>query len=203
MSHLDNVFIIMSAVAKNGIIGKNGGLPWHYPEDLRRFKYNTSDRGEIRKIVVMGSKTYDSLGPLKLPGRKKIVITSRPFPYKLEDTRNYHTIDAFLDTLDFYGVVNKHILIIGGAAIYSQFLVKGLVDFLCITHIDKEYNGDTIFPIDIYGAQSGETNSPDWTARTSLILDDDCHQVWYSRNTPRKELDTTARIARDLVYTSY
>ncbi len=203
MSHLDNVFIIMSAIANNGVIGKNGGLPWHYPEDLKRFKHNISDPGNIGKIVVMGSKTYDSLGPLKLPGRKKIVITSRPFPYKLEDTRNYHTIDAFLDTLDFYGIVNKHILILGGAAIYSQFLVKGLVDFLCITHIDKEYNGDTIFPLDIYKAQSSWVNHPDWTPLTSLVLNDDCHQVWYSRNTPRKELYTTARIARDLVYTSY
>lgn len=127
---------IIAAVAKNNVIGSKNDLPWYLPEDLKHFKEITSGH-----TVIMGRKTYESivsrLGK-PLPNRKSIVITrnnSYPVPEgvekadSLQNAVQKHTEDAF---------------IIGGASIFTEGLA--LADQLIITHVHKEYPGDTYFP---------------------------------------------------------
>jgi dihydrofolate reductase len=73
MSHASGPKVyLVAAVAANGVIGKDGGLPWHLPEDLKHFKHLT-----LGHPVIMGRKTWESLGKA-LPGRENIVVTARP-----------------------------------------------------------------------------------------------------------------------------
>ncbi len=131
------VLSIIVAIAKNNIIGYNNKMPWHYPEDLQYFKEVTWG-----KKVVMGSRTYESiLNTLHkpLPNRHNIVITHNKDKYK--DVECFGSVEEFLTK---YRNSPEEIFIIGGRIIYEQFL--NFVDKLYITHINKEYPGDTYFP---------------------------------------------------------
>ncbi len=127
---------IIVAIAKNNCIGQGGQLPWHIPEDLKRFKKLT-----MGKIVVMGRKTWESL-PEKfrpLPGRKNIVVT-RQTNYQVPDgVEVFSSVERALETHK-----NNEIFIIGGAEIYTQALP--LADRLFVTHINKTVEGDAFFP---------------------------------------------------------
>ncbi len=109
---------------RNGLIGANGALPWHLPSDLRFFRDTT-----LGQIVVMGSKTYESIGR-PLPNRINMILSRK----------NGCTIDRVLDLAK-----GNDIFVIGGANVYEQFIP--LADRLIITHIDAEYSGDTYFPL--------------------------------------------------------
>ena len=127
---------IIAAVAKNNVIGSKNDLPWHLPEDLKRFRQLT--RG---KVVVMGRKTYESIfARLKkpLPERTNVVISSQ----NLELPEGVELYDSLTDAIGAHS--GQEIFIIGGAQIFKQSL--SLADRLYITHIDKEYQGDAFFP---------------------------------------------------------
>ncbi len=129
--------ILIAAISKNNAIGNKGKLPWHIPEDLKRFKEITGG-----KTVLMGRKTYESiLGYLgkPLPNRKNIVITRQEGYAVPEGVLVYKTIeDAF----------QKHegedIYVIGGAEMYAQTI--GLAEKLYITEVHQEIEGDAFFP---------------------------------------------------------
>lgn len=114
---------IIVAMDKNGLIGAGGKLPWHLPSDLRFFRDTT-----LGQIVVMGSKTYESIGR-PLPNRINMVLS----------TKTGCTIDRALSLAE-----GNDIFVIGGANVYEQFLP--IADRLIITHIDAEFEGDTYFP---------------------------------------------------------
>jgi dihydrofolate reductase len=128
------------AVARNGVIGRDGGLPWHIPADLRRFKEIT-----MGKPVVMGRKTWESLPKKPLPGRRNIVITrQRDFAAPgAETARNAAEAVALC--------AGEHeICVIGGGEIYRMFWP--MADRLYLTEVDLDVAGDTRFP-DVDAAQ--------------------------------------------------
>ena len=129
---------LIAAIAKNNCIGNHGEIPWHLPEDMKRFKELT-----MGKIVLMGRKTWESL-PEKwrpLPGRKNIVIT-RQEPYSVaSNVEVFHTVEEAISTHP-----TEDIFIIGGAEIYRQTIDQA--DTLCITHVDKMWKEMRSFQID-------------------------------------------------------
>lgn len=127
---------LIAAVSKNNVIGSDGKLPWHLPEDLKRFKELTTG-----KTVLMGRKTWESI-PEKfrpLPNRTNIVITRRPDFSVPAGVESYASIDDALSTH-----ATSDLFVIGGAEIYTQTMSRA--DALEITHVDKDVGGDTFFP---------------------------------------------------------
>lgn len=125
--------VIIAAVARNGVIGKDGKIPWHYPSDLKRFKHET-----MGQIVVMGRHTYETVG-LPLPGRITIVLSSHPIPGVFQAS----SLDEALDLarlIDPDGVC----WIAGGAEVYREAM--DVADELDITEIPLEPDGDAFFP---------------------------------------------------------
>ncbi len=128
--------ILLAAVAKRGVIGVNNTLPWHLPEDLRRFKEITTG-----KTVAMGRKTFDSivarLGK-PLPNRHSLVLT-RTVTGTVPDT-----VTVVHSVSDLLQIETDCIYVIGGAEIYRQTLE--LADSLDITEVDLDVEGDAFFP---------------------------------------------------------
>ncbi len=130
---------IIAAMSKNRVIGKDNKIPWHLPEDLRRFRELTSG-----KVIIMGRKTYESIGK-PLPKRINVVVSS-----KMESTESimvYHDLIEAIEAMRLYTKnfnLPEEIMIIGGAEIYNQTV--GICDKLYMTILDKEYDGDTFFP---------------------------------------------------------
>lgn len=134
------IISVVVAVSKNGVIGRDNGMPWRLSTDLQRFKKLT-----FGKPVMMGRKTWESLGR-PLPGRTNIVIT-RDAAYKADGAVVVPSIDAALKVGEQAARdadVNE-ICIIGGAQIYTQALDKAT--HLHVTHIDAEIDGDAFFSI--------------------------------------------------------
>lgn len=125
--------VLIAAVARNGMIGKDGGMPWHLPADLQHFKRLT-----LGHPILMGRRTWDALGR-PLPGRRNIVISRQP-DWQAAGAEHAHSLPAALqlvrdDALAF---------IIGGAQLYAQALPQA--DRLELTEIDLSFDGDTRFP---------------------------------------------------------
>jgi len=125
---------IIVAVAKNGIIGQNNTLPWHLPEDLKRFRLLTTGHH-----IIMGRKTFESLGRL-LPGRTTVIVT-RNSDYKVEGALVAHSLEVALALCEG----DAEAFLIGGAELYKYGL--SLANKLYITEIDLTPMGDADFPI--------------------------------------------------------
>lgn len=127
---------IIAAVAKNGIIGKEGGLPWYLPEDLKRFKTLTTGT-----VVVMGRKTWESLpeNVRPLPKRTNVVVTRQP-GYRVPS--GVYVFPSLEEALVAFR--DRDVMIIGGGDIYAQAMP--LADALYITHIEEDVEGDVFFP---------------------------------------------------------
>jgi dihydrofolate reductase len=124
---------MIAALARNGVIGRDNGLPWRLPSDLKRFKSIT-----MGKPIVMGRRTHESIGR-PLPGRHNIVVTRNP-GYLSEGCTVVHSVDEALET----AAGSEEVVIIGGAELYGQLLPRA--DRLYLTFIDQEFSGDTYFP---------------------------------------------------------
>jgi dihydrofolate reductase len=124
---------LIVAVANNHVIGINNTLPWHLPEDLKRFRALTTGHH-----IIMGRKTYESLGRL-LPGRTTVIVT-RNKDYKLEGALVAHSLQAALDLC----LNDAEAFVIGGAELYQDGLK--LANKLYITEVDLEVAGDAFFP---------------------------------------------------------
>jgi len=123
---------IIVAMDNNKLIGKNNQLPWRLPADLAFFKKITSNN-----TVIMGKKTYDSIGK-PLPNRRNIIIT-RNKNLKIDNCEIFNSIDQAINATK-----KEKVFIIGGANIWQQTLDK--VSRLYITQIEAEFEGDTYFP---------------------------------------------------------
>lgn len=119
------------AMACNRVIGNRGAIPWHLPQDLRFFKRTT-----LGHAVVMGRKTYDSIGR-PLPGRQNFVLTNGP---EIPEATTLRTLEEVPRTLP--GGVE--VFVIGGATLYAALLPE--CDELLVTLVDGEPEGDTFFP---------------------------------------------------------
>lgn len=124
---------IIAALASNGVIGRDGGLPWHLPDDLRRFKSLTMGRP-----VLMGRRTFESIGK-PLPGRLNLVL-SRGDGVLPEGVDRVASIPAALARC---GAVPE-VCVIGGAEVYRQALP--LATHLELTLVDTALEGDVYFP---------------------------------------------------------
>ena len=124
---------IIVAKSSNNVIGNEGNLPWHIPEDLKNFKSLT-----MGKPMIMGRSTFESIGKA-LPGRKNIVMT-RDKKYQANDISVAHNLEEALIMCD--GA--REIMIIGGGEIYKLFF--GMVNRIYLTNVEKHIDGDVFFP---------------------------------------------------------
>ena len=147
---------LIFASASNGVIGKDGGLPWHVPEDMAHFKRTTSGHP-----VIMGRKTWDSLPPKfrPLPGRTNIVVTRQP-GWQADGALRASSIDDALALCP----ADSDAWVIGGAQIYRESLP--LAHSAVVTEIDADFEGDAHAPQ--LGPQWRETRRERHTAANGL-----------------------------------
>ena len=134
---------LIVAMAQNHVIGINNSLPWHLPNDLKYFKKVT-----MGKPIIMGRKTYESIGK-PLPGRRNIVITRQDAYTGVGENDAIDVVsslDQAVDLGESIALVEGHeeVMVIGGAEIYKQALLKA--DRLYITHVLADVEGDAYFP---------------------------------------------------------
>ena len=127
---------LVAAVARGGVIGRDSGIPWRLPEDMRRFRTLT-----MGHPVVMGRRTWESLPDQfrPLPGRGNVVVT-RNSDWSAQGADRAGSIEDALRLLEGEGTV----FVIGGGEIYAAALPSA--DELLLTEIDAEIEGDTYFP---------------------------------------------------------
>ena len=164
---------IVVAVAQNGVIGRDGAMPWRLSTDLKRFKALT-----MGHPIIMGRKTFDSIGK-PLPGRLNIVVT-RDMDWNVEGAMRTSSLPSAIDLatahlesihaqIDDPAVVPpKQIFVVGGGEIYRQAI--GMAQLLYVTHVLTEVEGDTYFP----------------------QIDPDLWQEQHSEDVPAGEKDTVA-----------
>lgn len=133
------IISLIAAMDNNHLIGRENGLPWHLPADFAHFKQVT-----MGKPVVMGRKTYESIGR-PLPGRLNIVISRSGF---MAD--GITVVDSIEAALQAVGNVEE-VMIIGGANLYNQMIKQASKMYL--THVNADCEGDAWFP---------EINKDDW-----------------------------------------
>lgn len=124
---------LVVAVSRNGVIGRDGGLPWHISSDLKRFKEITMGK------VIMGRKTWESLPRKPLPGRRNIVITRQP-DFAAEGAEVVANAEAAMKLC----AGSEEVAVIGGGEIYRLFWP--LANRLYLTEVDLDAAGDTTFP---------------------------------------------------------
>ena len=127
---------LICAISKNNVIGNENKLPWNLSEDLKRFKKLTSNN-----LIVMGRKTFDSIGR-PLPDRKNIVL-SKNLNLEIDGVEVFNSPD---EVISLYKEIpeKKDMYIIGGTFVYKLFLEY--CDYLYITYVDKNFEGDAFFP---------------------------------------------------------
>jgi dihydrofolate reductase len=119
----------IAAMSLNRVIGSQGRIPWHLPDDLRFFKRTT-----LGHVVLMGRKTYESLGK-PLPGRENWVVSSRFIP-------GVRVIRDLAEIAEPGG--NRELFLIGGAQLYAELLPR--CSELFLTLVRREVAGDAFFP---------------------------------------------------------
>lgn len=124
---------IIAAVANNGVIGVNNTLPWHLPEDLKRFRALT-----MGHHIVMGRKTFESLGRL-LPGRTTLIV-SRNSDYEVSGALVARSLKEAVSRCKG----DEEVFVIGGAQLYREALP--VAHRLYLTEIDADFEGDVHFP---------------------------------------------------------
>jgi dihydrofolate reductase len=125
---------LILAAAENGVIGKDGAIPWRISDDLRRFKALTMD-----KTIVMGRKTWDSLPKKPLPGRRNIVVTWQ---------KNWQAEGAETMPLEI-ALQQPDVFVIGGAEVYRAALPRA--DRIKLTEVHRAFDGDAAFVFDRKG----------------------------------------------------
>lgn len=122
--------ILIAALTRNRVIGKDRAVPWDISEDMQRFKRLTAGH-----VVLMGRGTYDTLSR-PLTNRRNVVITT----HALEGVESYPTLAEALDVLQN----EKDVYVIGGGQIFAELLPSA--SKLMLTLVDEEVDGDTFFP---------------------------------------------------------
>jgi len=129
---------LVVAIAEDGVIGREGGLPWRLSTDMKRFKALTTGHP-----IVMGRKTWESFPkPGPLPGRTNIVV-ARGRRWQGEGAQVAHSLEAALE-IAAAAPGGEDICVIGGGEVYGQAI--GRADRLAVTHVEARVDGDTRFP---------------------------------------------------------
>ncbi len=127
---------LVVAIADNGVIGRDGALPWHLPDDLRHFREVT-----IGKAVLMGRRTYASIGHA-LPGRLNLVMTRGASP--ASDVQAVHSLQQACERTRAYAAADAELCVIGGGEIYALTLPEASRIYL--TQVHATLPGDVHFP---------------------------------------------------------
>ena len=135
---MPEIVLIAALAEENRVIGRDGDLPWHLPEDMRRFKRLTTGHA-----VLMGRRTHESVeerlgGPL--PDRRTVVLTTRRQLLEDPEVEAYPSVEEALEALADEDVV----FVTGGETVYRQLLPRA--DRLELTLVEGSYEGDTFFP---------------------------------------------------------
>lgn len=150
---------IIVATARNGIIGRDGSLPWHLPDDLKRFKEITTGH-----TVVVGRKTFEAIGR-PLPDREVVVLT-RNRGFDAEDIQVIHSFEKAIALAD----EREELFVAGGAEVYAHTLP--LADRLYQTQVHADVEGDVSFP---------EISSSEWRLSSEELHDsDENHEFAFS-----------------------
>lgn len=128
--------VIVAAVARNGVIGRDNRMAWNLPEDQQHFRRTT-----LGAPVIMGRATWDSLPPRvrPLPGRRNLVLTRQP-GWSAQGAEVFHRLEDALQAAEDA----RRVFVIGGAEVYA--LALPLADELVLTEIDQDFDGDARFP---------------------------------------------------------
>ena len=157
---------LIVAYSSNRVIGIDGQLPWHIPDDLKYFKAIT-----IGKPIIMGRKTFDSIGK-PLPGRLNIIITKNT-DLIIEECVVVNNLEAAITEAKNYLMMQdseqEEIFIIGGAQIFKQSMQ--FVNKIYITEVHAEYAGDVFF---------GELSSNDWIEVSRDLHDSENDKIPFS-----------------------
>ncbi len=132
------------AVCENEVIGNNNSLLWHFPEDLRYFKKRT-----LGKIMILGRKTFDSLGK-PLPKRFHIVVSHSAIESTHEQVKYVASLKeayALAEKMTIAGPWPDEVMIVGGSQIYKESLPD--TDFIYLTRIPENYEGDATYSLKI------------------------------------------------------
>ncbi len=128
------IVTLVVAVADSGVIGRDNALPWHLPDDLKRFKQLT-----LGKPIIMGRKTFESIGK-PLPGRQNIVVTRDP-NYQRDGITVVHGIDAAVGA----AASAPEVMVIGGAELFRLFLPSATR--IHLTRVHGDIAGDVMWPV--------------------------------------------------------
>lgn len=133
---MERKFVAIVACAENGVIGNIGEIPWHIPEDLKRFKKLTTGN-----TIIMGSKTLVSIGRV-LPNRRNVVISSG----KTKLFEDQYDIVRTIDQAIYTTKLDDKVFICGGEQVYRQFLDRDLIKRVYLTIVNGNPEGDRVFP---------------------------------------------------------
>ncbi|MEF8825296.1 MAG: dihydrofolate reductase [Halapricum sp.] len=157
---MDIELITVAAVAENGVIGRNGELPWpSIPADKRQYRNRIVDWP-----VILGRRTFDSMRD-DLPGTAQIVLSRSASEYDVESAYHAGGIDDAVATVESLG--SDRAYVIGGAGIYDLF--QPVVDRMVLSRIPCEYDGDAYFP---------EWDANEWTVVDRTPYDDFTLEEW-------------------------
>ena len=145
---------LVAAVARNGVIGADGGIPWHLPGEQRRFKELT-----LGHVLVMGRLTYESIGR-PLPGRTTVVVT-RTAGWNAGDD-GVLVAPGVPEAIAVAGTVDEEVFVVGGTRVYDEALP--FADRLELAWVDAEPEGDAWFP------------AVDWAAWREVAREE--HEGW-------------------------
>jgi dihydrofolate reductase len=126
--------VMVAAVADNGVIGRDGDVPWHLPEDLKHFRRTT-----LGHTVVMGRTTYDGIGR-PLPGRTNVVIT-RQADWTADGVLVAHSLS---EALDLAAGLDGDVMVMGGGQVYAEAMP--LADAQVLTEVHRSPEGDVRYP---------------------------------------------------------
>jgi dihydrofolate reductase len=131
---------LIAALGENRVIGIDNRMPWHLPGDFKYFKART-----LGKPIVMGRKTWDSLGR-PLPGRLNLVVSRQP-GLQLEGAEVFASLEAAVERAHQWAIAQgvDEIMLIGGAQLYEQ--ARALADRLYLTRVELNPEGDAWFPV--------------------------------------------------------
>jgi dihydrofolate reductase len=157
--------ITVAAVAENGVIGRNGELPWpSIPADKRQYRNRIADWP-----VILGRRTFDSMRD-DLPGTAQIVLSRSASEYDVESAHHAGGIDDAVATVESLGFDRAYV--IGGAGIYGLF--QPVVGRMVLSRVPGEYDGDAYFP---------EWEASEWTVVDRTSYDDFTLEEWVREQT--------------------
>jgi dihydrofolate reductase len=143
------MFSIVVAIDRDSGIGKNGGIPWHIPSELKEFQALTTSG--VTNIVIMGRNTWESLPKKPLPKRFNFIVSTTMTSHFHNSIEEYSVFNNLEQALSATRQINSnaHVYVIGGQRLYMESLEHPMCKKAYVTHIKASFGCDTLFPLDV------------------------------------------------------